>query len=51
MNGIERCARRRRTHHVDGIFLEGVPASALRVVNQNLGLEGTSDGALLKGLT
>lgn len=48
---MEHRARRRRSHHVDSVFLEGVPVSALRVVHQNLGLEGASDGTLLKGLT
>lgn len=51
MSVIKHFARRPRSHHVDGVFIEGVPVGALGVVHQNLGLEGASDGALLKGLT
>ena len=39
-----------RSHHVDGIFIEGVLVCAFGVVHQNLWLERASDGALLKAL-
>lgn len=40
-----------RSHHVDSIFIEWVPACAFGIVHQNLWLEGPPNGALLKGLT
>lgn len=43
--------KKRTSHHVDSIFIEGVPVCAFRVVHQNLWFEGPSNRALLKSLT
>lgn len=40
-----------QAEHVDSIFIEGASVRVLRVVHQDLRLEGPSNGALLKALT